>query len=226
MTDIFTNCRNKFDNDKYEFLGLLDPTIGLDEIIPMSFVSHFHTVLGKPRKHQLCPILKALLLQIIFSITTVSLLIIFLKYSQELQGFCGFDVVSDASKFTLFKQDFLADLQAIFDRLVNLPKSICQHIDADKASMALFDTPGIKTWVTENNPKYANRIIRQLKTFKGAHNPDDSYVPYKTAYGSMPSHTATNPAIQQTYINGTYAMPLNSASLPTDLVLSGILLST
>jgi hypothetical protein len=32
--------------------------------------------------------------------------------------------------------------------------------------MILFDTSGIEAWVTENNPKYANRIIRQLKTFK------------------------------------------------------------
>lgn len=31
------------------------------------------------------------------------LLIVFLKYSQELRNFCGFDVVADASKFTRYK---------------------------------------------------------------------------------------------------------------------------
>lgn len=46
--------------------------------------------------------------QLILSIPTVSLLIVFLKYSQELRDFCGFDVVPDASKFTRLKQDFLA----------------------------------------------------------------------------------------------------------------------
>ena len=25
LADIFTDCQNKFDNDKYEFLELLDP---------------------------------------------------------------------------------------------------------------------------------------------------------------------------------------------------------
>lgn len=55
-------------------------------------------------KHLLYPILKALLLQLIFSIPTTSLLIIFLKYSQELRDFCGFDVVPDASEFTRFKR--------------------------------------------------------------------------------------------------------------------------
>ena len=46
--------------------------------------------------------LKALLLQRIFSIPTDTLLIVFLKYSQELRDFCGFDVVPDGSKFTRF----------------------------------------------------------------------------------------------------------------------------
>ena len=82
---------------------MLDETINLDEIVPVSFVSHFHAATGRPRRHLLYPMLKALLLQLIFSIPTTSLLIIFLKYSQELRDFCGFDAVPDASKFTRFK---------------------------------------------------------------------------------------------------------------------------
>lgn len=204
LADIFTDCQNKFDNDKYEFLDLLEQTINLDEIVPVSFVSHFHAATGRPRKHLLYPMLKALLLQLIFSIPTTSLLIIFLKYSQELRDFCGFDVVPDPSKFTRFKQEFLSDLQSLFHHLVNLTEPICQRIDQQKASMLLFDTSGIEAWVTENNPKYANRIIKQLKAFKKANKLDDSYDPYKAAYGSMPSHAAANPAIQQMYINGHF----------------------
>lgn len=204
LADIFTDCQNKFDNDKYEFLELLENTIPLDEIVPASFVSHFHARTGRPRKHQLYPMLKALLIQRIFSIPTDTLLIVFLKYSQELRDFCGFDVVPDASKFTRFKQDFLLDLQSMFDRLVDLTEPICQKLDPWLASMTIFDTSGMEAWVTENNPKYANRIIKQLKTFKKTHNLDDSYDPYKAAYGSMPSHAASNQAIQQMYINGHF----------------------
>ncbi len=40
--------------------------------------------------------------------------------------------------------------------------------------MVLFDTSSIKAYVTENNPKYASCIIKQLKAFKKAHNLDDS----------------------------------------------------
>ena len=204
LADIFTDCQNKFDNDKYDFLSLFDETINLDEIVPASFVSHFHALTGRPRKHLLYPRLKALLLQLIFSIPTTSLLIVFLKYSQELRDFCGFDVVPDASKFTRFKQDFLSDLLSMFDRLVDLTEPICQRIDKENASMLLFDTSGIEAWVTENNSKYANRIIKQLKSFKKANRIDDSFDPYKAAYGFMPPHAAANPSIQQMYMNGHF----------------------
>lgn len=30
LANIFTDCQNKFDNDKYEFLSILDKTINLD----------------------------------------------------------------------------------------------------------------------------------------------------------------------------------------------------
>ncbi len=62
-----------------------------------------------------------------------------------------------------FKQDFLGDLQSVFDNLVNLTEPICQAIDSAKADMTIFDSSGIETFVTENNPKYANQIIKQLK---------------------------------------------------------------
>lgn len=62
----------KFDNDKYEFLFILEETINLDEIVPMSFISHFHSTTGRPRNHLLYPMLRALLLQLIFSIPTTS----------------------------------------------------------------------------------------------------------------------------------------------------------
>ena len=64
LAEIFEDCQNKFDNDKYQFLSLLDEAIDLDEIIPVSFISHCYASTGRPRKHQLYPMLKALLIQI------------------------------------------------------------------------------------------------------------------------------------------------------------------
>ena len=226
LEEIFEDCQNKFDNDKYQFFSLFDEAINLDEIVPVSFISHFYASTGRTRKHQLYPMLKALLIQRIFSIPTDTLLIVFLKYSQELRDFCGSDVVPDGSKFTRFKQDFLSNLQSMFDHLVDLTEPICQNLDPALASMTIFDTFGIEAWVTENNPKYANRIIKQLKAFKRSHNLDDSYDPYQAAYAlcqlmRLPiwqSSRCTSMDIPVT--------PINLALLRTGLVLFVTSLST
>ena len=42
LAEIFEDCQNKFDNDKYQFLSLLHQTINLDEIVLFLFVTHFH----------------------------------------------------------------------------------------------------------------------------------------------------------------------------------------
>lgn len=110
-------------------------------------------------------LLWALIIQRIFSIPTDSLLLTFLEYSKDLREFCGFSKVPDASKITRFKQEFTDDLQLFFDSLVDLTEPILQEIDAEKASMSVFDTTGLEAYVTENNPKYANQKIRQLKAW-------------------------------------------------------------
>lgn len=204
LADIFSDCQKKFENDKPAFLSLLETHIDMDEIIPISFRNHFYASTGRTRKYSLHALLWALIIQRIFSIPTDELLLTFLHYSKPLRDFCGFDKVPDASKITRFKQDFLQDLQIVFDNLVNLTEPICQAIDSEKADMTIFDSSGIEAFVTENNPKYANRIIKQLKAYAKANGFDESYDPYKAAYGSMPSHAATNSEIKQLFINGHF----------------------
>lgn len=204
LADIFSDCQEKFENDKPAFLSLLESHIDIDQIIPLSFRNHFYASTGRTRKYSLHALLWALIIQRIFSIPTDELLLTFLHYSKPLRDFCGFDKVPDASKITRFKQDFLQDLQIVFDNLVNLTEPICQAIDSEKADMTIFDSSGIEAFVTENNPKYANRIIKQLKAYAKANGFDESYDPYKAAYGSMPSHAATNSEIKQLFINGHF----------------------
>lgn len=204
LADIFSDCQNIFENDKPEFLSLLEQHINLDEIVPASFCHHFHAWTGRPRQYPLYAFLWALIIQKIFSIPTDSLLLIFLHYSKHLREFCGFEKVPGPSKITRFKQDFLLDLQSVFKRLVDLTEPICQAIDAAKADMTIFDSSGIEAWVKENNPKYANRIIRQLKAYAKTMGFDKNFDPYKVAYGSMPSSAEANSEIKQLYINGHF----------------------
>lgn len=204
LADIYTDCQDKFENDKPAFLSLLENHIDLDEIIPLSFIKHFYASTGRSRKYPLKAMLWALIIQRIFTIPTDQLLLVFLSYSKPLREFCGFTKVPDASKITRFKQDFLDDLQLVFNKLVDITEPICQAIDSAKADMTIFDSSGIEAFVAENNPKYANRIIKQLKAYAKAMGINKSYDPYKAAYGAMPSHASANPEIKQLYINGHF----------------------
>ena len=204
LEDIFSDCKEKFENDKPKFLSLLESHIDIDEIIPISFRNHFYASTGRTRKYPLSALLWALIIQRIFSVPTDTLLLTFLSYSKPLREFCGFTKVPDASKITRFKQDFVADLQLVFDKLVDYTEPICQAIDSAKADMTIFDSSGIEAFVTENNPKYANRIIKQLKAYAKVKGLGKSYDPYKVAYRSMPSHASANPEIKQLYINGHF----------------------
>ena len=96
------------------------------------------------------------------------------------------------------------DLQSVFDKLVDITEPICRDIDNNLASMLLFDTSGIEAYVTENNPKYANRIIRQLKSYAKSMNFDSSYDPYKVAYAFMPTSASSKHEVKQQYINGHF----------------------
>lgn len=204
LAEIYSDCSNSFENDKHHFLTLLEENLNLRDYIPVTFYNKYYASTGRPREHELLSMLWALILQRIFSITEDSLLLTFLKFSKELRDFCGFSRVPDASRLTRFKQDFLSEIQTFFDHLVDITEPICQKIDPDKASMTIFDTSGIEAFVTENNPKYANKIIKQLKAYKKAKKLDASYDPYKAAYGSMPTHASSNDAIKQLYINGHF----------------------
>lgn len=204
VEDILQDCQNKFNNDKPAFLSLLEQHIDLDEIIPVTFYNHFYASTGRSRKYPLKAFLWALIIQRIFSIPTDQLLLTFLHYSKPLREFCGFQKIPDASKITRFKQDFLDDLLAVFDHLVDLTEPICQAIDSAKADMTIFDSSGIEAFVTENNPKYATRIIKQLKAYAKSMGLDKNFDPYKAAYGSMPSHASANPEIKQLFVNGHF----------------------
>ena len=204
LADIFEDCQNIFEEDKPQFLSLLEQHIDMNEIIPLTFYNHFYASTGRTRNYPLHAFLWALIIQRIFSIHTDQLLLTFLHYSKPLRDFCGFSKVPDASKITRFKQDFLEDLQSAFDSLVDLTEPICRAIDSFKADMTIFDSSGIEAFVTENKPKYANRIIRQLKSYAKTMGFDKNYDPYKAAYASMPSHAAANPEIKQLYINGHF----------------------
>lgn len=201
LFDIYDDCIGLSVNDKPRFLSLLEEHLDISVYISPSFYKNFYKTLGRKRKYHLESFIYALIIQRIFSIHMDSLLITFLNFSKELRNFCGFSKVPDASKFTIFKQNFSDDLSQLFEKLVDVTEPICQSIDPTLASTLIFDTSGVEAYVTENNPKFMSLLIKQLKRY---YKDNPSVDPYKMAYGLMPSHASSNPAVKQLYINGHF----------------------
>lgn len=201
LKETFSECQDLFIDDAPSFFQLLDEHLDLESFIPDSFFNAFYRSLGRKRLYPLSGFLAALILQKIFSIPTDSLLILFLNLCKELRDFCGFHKVPDAPLFTRFKQDFLPFIEEMFHQLVDFTEPICLAIDSSLAQMLTFDTSGIELYVTENNPKTLNALIRRLKAYY-KDNPEAD--PYMMAYGLMPSQAASSPHAKQQYINGHF----------------------
>ncbi len=121
---------------------------------------------------------------------------------KELRDFCGFDKVPDPPLFTCFKQDFFAlYLNFMFSSLVEFTEPICQSIDKSLADTLTFDTSGIELYVTENNPKTLNALIKKLKAY---YKDKPEVNPYNMAYGLRPPVAASCPDAKQQYINGHF----------------------
>lgn len=201
LKETFSSCQDMFIDDAPSFFQLLDVYININDFIPNAFTNAFYQSLGRKRLYPLSGFLSALILQKIFSIPSDSMLILFLSLCRELRDFCGFSKVPDAPLFTRFKQDFLPFIEQMFSQMVDFTEPICQAIDASLAQMLTFDTSGIELYVTENNPKTLNSLIRKLKSYY-KNNPDVD--PYRMAYGLMPSQAASCPDAKQQYINGHF----------------------
>jgi hypothetical protein len=180
---------------------LLEEHIDLDEFIPSAFYHAFYQSFGRKRVYPLHGFLSALILQKILSIPTDALLITLLTLCTELRRFCGFDKIPDAPLFTRFKQNFLPYIEMMFHNMVDYTEPICQTIDASLADILMFDTSGIELYVTENNPKTLNSLIKKLKAF---YKDKPEVDPYKMAYGLMPAQAASCPDAKQQYINGHF----------------------
>lgn len=201
LKDTFSDCQDLFIDNPPTFFMVLSEYFDIDEFIPLEFRNAFYHSTGRHRLYPLQGFLTAFILQKIFSIPTDSLLLLFLNLCRELRDFCGFSKVPDASLLSRFKHDFEPYIELMFQRLVDYTEPICQTIDSTLASMLTFDTSGIELFVTENNPKTLNALIKKLKVFY-KDKPDVD--PYKMAYGLMPSQAASCPDAKQMYINGHF----------------------
>lgn len=201
LFDMYSQVSQAQRENQPKFFRLLNEHIDWDAIIPARFYTAFYQRLGRKRKYRLESFLKALVLQNIFGYGEDAQLLNTLRHSKEMRDFCEFTSVPDASKITRFKQDFSVYLQEIFDRLVDFTDPICRAMDAELADCLIFDTTGIESYVTENNPKFMSTKLRQAKVLAKT---SPGFDPYKGVYSLLPDHAASNSAVKQQYINGHF----------------------
>lgn len=201
LKDTFSDCKDMFMDDVPSFFQLLDQHFDSSLFIPQTFYNAFYRHLGRKRDYPLTGFLSALILQKIFSIPSDTLLILLLHLCKELRDFCGFSKVPDAPLFSRFKLEFADYLELMFQQMVDYTEPLYQQIDSSLSQILTFDTSGIELYVTENNPKTLNALIRKRKAYY-KNKPDVD--PYKMAYGLMPSQAASSPDAKQMYINGHF----------------------
>lgn len=159
--DIFSECQDMSIDDTPSFFQLLEGHYDIHEFIPSVFTNAFYQRLGRNRTYPL----SALILQKLFSIPTDSLLILLLHICKELRNFCGFSKIPDALLFTRFKLGLADHIELMFQRMVDFTEPICQAIGFSLTSILTFDTSGIELFVSGNNPKTFNSLIRRLKAY-------------------------------------------------------------
>lgn len=201
LKDTFLDCQDAFLEDVPSFFQLLDEYFDIQEFIPSVFRNAFYQHFGRKRDYPLEVFLSALILQKILPIPSDSLLLILLNLCSELRYFCGFSKVPDAPLLTRFKQNFEPYIELMFQQMVDYTEPICQLVDSELANILTFDTSGIELYVSENNPKTLNSLIKRLKSYY-KDKPDVD--PYAMAYSLMPPHAASRPDAKQMYINGHF----------------------
>lgn len=201
MWDIYNGVSESIEEQKPELIRLLEEHLDFDRLIPVRFHLAYYRRMGRSHVYELESILRALILQKLLGLSQDALLLRVLSLSKELQDFCGFHKLPDASVLTRFRERFCEELAQMFERLVELTEPICREISEKKADYLIYDTTGIELPVSENNPKFFNTKLKEAKKF--ARN-KPGYDPYKGVYRLLPSASATNPDARQQYINGHF----------------------
>ena len=160
----------------------------------------------------------------LLGISQVSSFIAILSLSPLLMDFCEFNSVPDSTQFSRFKNLFD---DHIHNFMINLSQEAIHssyQISHELAATILYDTSAVVPKVQEDNPKFLNGMIKNMKRYKKSNPKLD---PYAAAYKSMPSHATANTKIAQVYANSIicyglrFAIITNGFGIPLDVIFLG-----
>lgn len=214
MEEIYAGVFQGMEEQKPELITMLEDHLDFDRLIPASFHRAFYHRLGRRNIYHLESIIRALVLQLLFGLSTDAQLLNILNCSRELRDYCGFDKVPDASVLSRFRQNYCGQLQEMFEHLVDLTEPVCRQINEKKADYLIYDTTGIEACVAENNPKFLNTKLKEAKR-QAKKNPQ--FDPYKGVYRLLPEAASANPDARQQYINGHFCFAMKAGILTNGL---------
>ena len=205
LYDTYTDVLGKMEDNKPEFIELLEEYIDFDTIIPYRFKNAYYGHCGRKRINSLESFIRALILQRLLGMKQNTQLLTLLKFSKELRDFCGFEKLPDEPQITRFKQQFCNHIEMMFHSLVEITEPICKEINEKKSQYLIYDTTGIEPNVKENNPKFFNtKLETAKKIIKSNSKSDKDLSPYKLVYSLFPDEAEKAPMARQQYINGHF----------------------
>ena len=208
--DISSEFDTLADSDNCNLVSLLSEFFDIQEFIPFSFYQAYYSSSGRKRAFPLEAMLNAFIIKNILSLPTIDLLISFLHISKELRIFCGFNSVPNKSQFSRFKSTFNSELDNLFHSFVDKTEALTHKVNPLLASILIADTTGFEAYVSENNPKFFQTILRNSKKFAKIKNLPDSFDPEKYAHSRMPKVSSSNPDAKLTYLNGHFGYYIKS----------------
>lgn len=203
LYDTYTDVLEKMEDNKPEFIELLEEYIDFDTIIPYRFKDAYYGHCGRKRINSLESFIRALILQKLLGMKYNTQLLTLLTFSKELRDFCGFEKLPDEPQLTRFKQQFCDYIEMMFHSLVEITEPICKEINEKKSQYLIYDTTGIEPNVKENNPKFFNTKLETAKKIIKSKS-DKDLSPYKLVYSLFPDEAEKAPMARQQYINGHF----------------------
>ena len=187
-------------NNKLNILSLLSSHLDFSSLIPYELMSSYHSSVGR-NPYPLISMIKAFIVKNLYGYESIEKLIDLLAASPKVRNFCGFSTIPNKSTFSRFKSTFYSLLEDIFNNLVNLTEPICRKMGENFASHLIYDTSGIIPYVKENNDKFFNRHLKNIKKANKGKSIEDIH---KIAYGTMPKQSSVDEDIKFFYVNGGF----------------------
>ena len=191
-------------NHSFQLFDLFDQFIDLPNLIPLSFYRSYYQKMGRKRDFPLEGMIKALVVADLVGFTSTNLLIQVIRISCEFRRFLGFTRAPDKSQISRFKNNFADEIALMFHHLVDFTDDYASLTDEFLAKLLITDTTGFEVYVSENNPKFFQTILKSAKTYAKTLPYNNDFNVEKYAQSKMPKFSTVNPDAKLAYLNGHF----------------------